>query len=77
MQIFCVRGNWDFIGEFLRIYEVCFPLKVIKQMKKVVLSMAEPWSLKSFNKKNRLYKRLQTDNAKLKELVWSKEESSL
>ena len=66
MQMFCVRGNWDFIGEFSRIYEVCFSLKTIKQMKEVLLSMAEPWSLKSINKKNRLYKRLQSDEAKLK-----------
>ena len=47
-----------FINEFSRIYEACFPLKVIKgkQMNK----FSSPWLssglLKSINKKNRLYK---------------------
>ena len=51
----------DFIGEFSRIYEVCFPLKVFKgkQMNKLYSSwLSRGLSLKSINKKNRLYKKL-------------------
>lgn len=50
----------DFISEFSRIYEVCFPLKVIKG--KQTNKFYSPWLtrglLKSINKKNRLYKKL-------------------
>ena len=50
----------DFKSEFSRIYEVCFPLKVIKGKQKN--KFYSPWLtrglLKSINKKNRLYKNL-------------------
>ena len=49
----------DFISEFYRIYEVCFPLKVIKgkQMNKFYSPWLSRGLLKSINKKNRLYKK--------------------
>ena len=50
----------NFISEFSRIYDVCFPLKVIKGKQKNKFN--SPWLtrglLKSINKKNRLYKKL-------------------
>ena len=48
------------ISEFSRIYEVCFPLKVIKgkQMNKFYSPWLSRGLLKSINKKNRLYKKL-------------------
>ena len=50
----------DFISEFSRIYEICFPLKVIKgkQMNKFYSPWLSRGLLKSINKKNRLYKKL-------------------
>jgi len=50
----------NFISEFSRIYEVCFPLKIIKgkQMNKSYTPWLSRGLLKSINKKNRLYKKL-------------------
>ena len=48
----------DFISEFSRIYEVCFPLKVVKckQMNKFYSPWLSRGLFKSINKKNTLYK---------------------
>ena len=49
----------NFIDEYSRVYNVCFPLKVIKG--KLLKNCSSPWIapglLKSINKKNRLYKK--------------------
>lgn len=49
----------DFISEYCRIYEACFPLKVIKgkQMNKSYSPWLSRGLLKSINEKNRLYKK--------------------
>ena len=49
----------NFIDEYSRVYNACFPLKVIKG--KLLNNCSSPWItpglLKSINKKNRLYKK--------------------
>ena len=49
----------NFISEFSRIYEVCFPLKIIKgkQMNKIYSPWLSRGLLKSINKKNSLSKK--------------------
>lgn len=49
----------DFISEYCKIYEACFPLKVIKgkQMNKSYSPWLSRGLLKSINEKNRLYKK--------------------
>ena len=55
----------DFIEECFRIYNTCFPLKVLKG--KQVNKFFSPWLsrglLKSVNKKNRLYKKFVTSSS--------------
>ena len=52
----------DFIEEYFRIYNTCFPLKVLKgkRVNKFFSPWLSPGLLKSVNKKNRLYKKLDT-----------------
>ena len=52
----------DFIEGYSRIYNTCFPLKVLKgkQVNKFFSPWLSPGLLKSVNKKNRLYKKLDT-----------------
>ena len=49
----------DFIEEYSRIYNTCFPLKVLKgkQVNKFFSPWLSPGLLKSVNKKNRLHKK--------------------
>ena len=52
----------DFIEEYSRIYNTCFPLKVLKgkQVNKFFSPWLSPGLLKSVNKKNRLYRKFVT-----------------
>ena len=59
-----------FINEYSRLYNACFPLKVLKgnQMNKISSPWLTPGLLKSVRKKNRLYKQLIKSNDKSCEL---------
>ena len=52
----------DFMEKYSRIYNTCFPLKVLKgkQVSKFFCPWLSPGILKSVNKKNRLYKKFVT-----------------
>ena len=61
-----------FINEYSRLYNACFPLKVLKgnQMNKISSPWLTPGLLKSIRKNNRLYKQLIKSNGKSCELQY-------